>query len=125
MATRGSSRLEVPLADLHDRESGRIDAARVAEFLSIPLAAVSRAIASSYPSVHKTTDAPSLQDALGPIKRALELVSQVTRSRREALAWLNNPHPDLDGKTPLSLMLSGRADAVVALLENALAGIPS
>ena len=117
--------MEVPLADLHDRESGRIDAARVAEFLSIPLAGVSRAIASSYPSVHKTPDAASLQDALGPIKRALELVSQVTRSRREALAWLNNPHPDLDGKTPLSVMLNGRADAVVALLENALAGIPS
>ena len=67
----------------------------------------------------------SIQPGLGPIKRSLALVARLTRNRREARAWLNSPHPDLGEKTPLAVMLSGRADALVALLENAIVGLPS
>jgi uncharacterized protein (DUF2384 family) len=42
-----------------------------------------------------------------------------------ARAWLNSPHPDLGEKTPLEVILGGQADAVVTLLENAIAGLPS
>jgi uncharacterized protein (DUF2384 family) len=49
----------------------------------------------------------------------------VTRNRRAARAWLNSPHPDLGEKTPLEVIMTGRADAVVTLLENAIAGVPS
>jgi hypothetical protein len=38
---------------------------------------------------------------------------------------LNSPHPDLGERTPLDVMLNGQADAVVTLLENAVAGLPS
>jgi len=62
---------------------------------------------------------------LGPIKRSLALLSRVTRNRREVRVWLNSPHPDLGEKTPLEVMLGGHADAVVTLLENAIAGLPS
>ncbi len=117
--------LEVPLSELHDSETGRIDARKVAEFLSVPLAQLAETFGANYVTVHKTPDAPSLQPALGPIKRAIEIVTQATRAQADARAWLNNPHPDLGGKTPLEVMLSGQADAVVTLLENALAGIPS
>ena len=125
MPGRTEVQFAVPLATLHDPDNGRIDASKVAVFLAVTLARVAEALHANYPSVHKTPDAPRLQEGLRPIKRSLELISRVTRDRREARVWLNTPHPDLGGKTPLEVMLSGRADAVVTLLENALAGIPS
>jgi antitoxin Xre/MbcA/ParS-like protein len=115
----------VALEALHNSRTGRIDASRVAEFLAVPVSRIASALDASYPAVHKTPDAASLQERLGPIKRALELVSQVTRDRREALAWLNNPHPDLGNDTPLQVLLRGHANVLVTLLENAIAGVPS
>ena len=121
---RTESAIAVTLEELHSAR-GRIDAGRVAEFLAVPLARVASALDASAAAVHKTPDALSLQSRLAPLKRALELVSQGTRDRREALAWLNSAHPDLGGETPLHVLLSGHADAVVTLLENAIAGLPS
>jgi uncharacterized protein (DUF2384 family) len=126
MATvRTDSSLTVTLPELHDPRSGRIDASRVADFLSVPLSQVAAALDASYPAVHKTPDAVSLQRRLAPWKRAIELVSHVTRDRREALVWLNSPHPDLGLETPLQVLLAGHVEAVVTLVDNALAGLPS
>ena len=124
MSTQTQRRIAVPLSELHGA-SGRIDAAKLARFLGIPLAQLADGLQAKYPSVHKTPDASSLQDALGPIKRTLELITAATLDKKEALAWLNNPHPDLEGQTPISVILRGQADAVVTLLENAIDGIPS
>jgi hypothetical protein len=125
MASESSLTLAVSLPELHHPVSGRIDATRVAQFAAVTLPQIAKAVGASYVAVHKTPDAVSLQGGLGPIKRSLALVARFTRSRREARAWLNSPHPDLGELTPLDVMLSGRADAVVALLENAIAGLPS
>jgi hypothetical protein len=126
MATRlPTTVLDVPLTELHNPASGRIDASRVAEFLGVALPQVAAAVGAGYAAVHKTPDASSLQKGLGPIKRSLALLSGATRNRRDARAWLNSPHPDLGEKTPLEVMLNGHADAVVTLLENAIAGLPS
>jgi uncharacterized protein (DUF2384 family) len=123
--TRTPSTAAVALEALHSPRTGRIDASRVAEFLAVPVSRIASALDASYPAVHKTPDAASLQERLAPMKRALELVSQVTRDRREALAWLNNPHPDLGNDTPLQVLLRGHANVLVTLLENAIAGVPS
>lgn len=125
MPVKTATMLPVPLTELHDPVSGRIDARRVADFLAVALPQVAAALGASYATVHKTPDALKLQKGLGPIKRSLALISQVTRNRREARAWLNSPHPDLGEKTPLDVMLGGHADAVVTLLENAIEGLPS
>jgi hypothetical protein len=126
MATRSvATLLPVPLAELHNPMSGRIDAGKVADFLGVALPQVAASVGASYAAVHKTPDASSLQKGLGPIKRSLALLSRVTRTRREARAWLNSPHPDLGERTPIEVMLTGHADAVVTLLENAIAGLPS
>jgi CheY-like chemotaxis protein len=117
--------LGVPLQELHDPETGRIDAKKVAEFLGIPLARLADTLGVSYQAVYKTPSAEGLQKRLRPIKRSLELVSDLARKRPDVLAWLNNPHPDLGGKAPMDILLRGRAGAVVTLLENAFAGIPS
>lgn len=125
MTSKAAFSLEVRLAKLHDQDTGRIDAERIASYLRIPLSSVAGAIGAKYQSVHKTPDAESLQRALAPIKRSLELVSRVTRDEKEGRVWLNNPHPDLGGRTPLQVILEGHADAVITLLENAISGTPS
>lgn len=124
MAAQMTARLRAPLAEVHDAESGRIDARRIADLMGVPLPHVAAAVGASYAAVHKTPDAPALQERLAPIKRALGLLARATRNRRDARAWLNSPHPDLGEKTPLRVMLDGHADAVVTLLENTLSGQP-
>lgn len=124
-ARETTATLDVPLRELHDRSTGRIDARKLAAFLAIPLAQLAAALDALPATVHKSPAAPGLQKGLQPIKRAVDLVSRVTRHPADARAWLNNPHPDLDGRTPLDVILDGRADAVATLLENAAAGILS
>jgi CheY-like chemotaxis protein len=121
---RETATLDIPLRELHDRSTGRIDARKLAAFLAIPLAQLAAALDALPATVHKSPAAPGLQKGLQPIKRAVDLLSRATRQPADARAWLNNPHPDLDGRTPLDVILDGRADAVATLLENAAAGIP-
>jgi hypothetical protein len=124
MASKTTGPVSVVLGELH-ADSGRISAAKIAEFLHIPLSQLAEGLSAKYPAVHKTPDASSLQVGLGPIKRSLELIASVTRDDNEARAWLNSPHPDLENATPLQMILRGKADAVVTLLENAINGFPS
>ena len=124
-AREATATLDVPLRELHDRSTGRIDARKLAAFLAVPLAQFAAALDALPATVHKSPGAPALQKRLQPIKRAIDLLSRATRHPSDARAWLNNPHPDLDGRTPLDVILDSRADAVSTLLENAAAGIPS
>jgi CheY-like chemotaxis protein len=124
-AARARRTIQIPQRELHDPESGRIDAQEVADFLGVPLAKLAGALGVKYPALHKTPSAPGLQEKLRPIKESIDLVSNITVSKSDARAWLNNPHPDLGGSTPMETILDGEADAVVTLLDNALSGIPS
>lgn len=117
--------LTVALPQLHDADSGRIDAQKVAEYVGIPLKQLADAISASYPAVHKTPAAESLQEALRPIKRSLEILDQVIGNEATIRAWLRSSHPDLGKRTPLDVILAGRPRALHTLLENALSGIPS
>ncbi len=115
----------VALPELHNPDSGRLDARLMADYLSIPLARLADAIGKKYASLHKTPDAPAVQDALFPIKRSLEILTRVIEDHSTILAWLNSPHPDLGQRTPLQVMLEGHADAVAGMLEDAMAGMPA
>ena len=117
--------LEVSSRELHDPESGRIDAKRVAEFLGVPLAQLAPTLGVNYPALHKTPDTAAVQPGLRPIKQSIDLVSRITLSQSDARAWLNSPHPDLGGKTPIEVILAGQAGAIVTMLGNAMAGIPA
>ena len=86
---------------------------------------LAKALGASYAAVHKTPDALALQRDLASIKHVLALLDRATRNRKEARAWLNSQHPDLDDRTPLEVILAGQADAIVTLLENAIGGHPS
>jgi CheY-like chemotaxis protein len=124
-AAKARRMIEIPQRELHDPESGRIDAQEVANYLGVPLAKLAGALGVKYPALHKTPSAPGLQEKLRPIKESIDLVSRITVSKSDARAWLNNPHPDLGGSTPMEVILEGQAGAVAALLDNALSGIPS
>jgi hypothetical protein len=123
--TVSKSSLEVRLPELHDRETGRLDAANVANYLRIPLKQLSESLGRNYSTVHKTPSASAIQEPLRSIKRTLEVLEQVFVNRSAVLAWLNSPHPDLGRRTPLQVILEGYPDAVEDMLEGALTGTSS
>ena len=59
------------------------------------------------------------------IGRVFELVLRFTVCPADAQIWMNSPHPDLGGRTPLGTILEGKAEAVVTMLENAMMGLPT
>ena len=108
---------------LHDPRSGRIDAKLVAAYLDVPLSTLARAVGKDYKAVFKTPASAPLQACLAPIHRTLVALEHALGSRAHAHSWLNSPHGKLDGKTPLSLVMSGRAEVVADMLEGTLAGV--
>ena len=121
---RSAKGLSIVLPELHDRQTGRIDAQKVADFLGIPLTRLAESLELNYKGVHRNPSAASFQEALQPVKRALELLHEFFPDGESARIWLNTPHPDLKGQTALNAMLNGQTDAVLIILESAAAGIP-
>jgi len=113
------------LPELHDPDTGRLDAKRIADYLSVPLSTLAEAIGKNIAAVHKSPSAPALQENLAAIARILGILVPLLRTRERVLAWLNSPHPDIGGRIPMSFILDGKGVAVAELLEAALAGQPS
>jgi DNA-binding response OmpR family regulator len=113
------------LAELHDPETGRLDAGRIASFLGVPLSSFAKFSDVSVAGLHKSPRSVSVQPHLIPIARSLAILTQLLSTKESVLAWMNSPHPDLGGQTPVQLVLEGRAQVVTDLLEAALAGQPS
>lgn len=118
------SALAVRRPDLHDPESGLVDARLVANALGISLARMARGLGVEYKAIHKTPTAARLQKPLMAIKEVLHLISQVYPAPAHQRVWLNQPVADLEGESPLDVILSGEAAVVESLLEDALAGHP-
>jgi uncharacterized protein (DUF2384 family) len=58
--------------------------------------------------------------------RIINGLRELTDDRHEMLLiWLNSPHPDLDGESPLDLMKAGEIDIVVDLVQDMLSGAPA
>jgi len=113
------------LPELHDPVTGRLDAGRIAEFLGTPLTAFARFSGIGVAALHKSPASASLQQVLIPIARSLTILSQLLGSKESIRAWMNSPHPDLGGRTPIGVVLEGKSKAVSDMLEAALAGQPS
>jgi hypothetical protein len=113
------------LPELHNAKSGRLDALRIAAYLDVPLTQLATALGRKYQALHKTPDAPGVQPALAPIKTSLVILHDVLGDRSAVLAWLNSPHPNLEMRAPLALILAGQVERVMAMLVRAATGIPS
>ena len=106
------------------RQTGRVDAQKVADYLGLPLKPFAEGLVLFYKAVHCNPSAQAIQEALQPVKRSLDILADFFSQRASVRAWLNTPHPDLDGCTALATILDNQAGAVRTILENALAGVP-
>ena len=116
--------VQVILPELHDASTGRIDAQKVADLMGVPLKRFSEGLGINYKAAHRNPSAASFQEALQPVKRSLEILYEFFGKPPTIRAWLNTPHPDLDGSTALETILENNAKAVLRILENAVAGVP-
>ncbi len=121
---RRTSAIQVSLPGLHDKATGRIDAQRVANYMGVPLAKLAQALHLNYKAIHRNPSAEAAQAALKPVKRCLEILHDFFQKPETVRAWLNTPHPDLDGHTALEMILASNSNAVLRILENAAAGVP-
>ena len=112
-----------PAPSLHDPRTRRIDAKRLATYLDVPLSALARAAGKDYKAVFKSPASAPLQPRLAPVHRTVVALERILGSRSRALAWLNSPNGELDGKTPLALVMAGKAEVVADMLEGTLAGV--
>jgi len=110
---------------LHHPKSGRVDARRIAEFFGFSLAELARMLGRSPQAVHKTPDAPALQDKLSVLVRIATALTTLFGTAQKARIWLNAPNPDLDKARPIELLKTRKAEVVGDLLEDALLGHPS
>ena len=121
---RGAGGLQVTLAELHDEATGRIDAQKVANYMGLPLARLAKALQLNYKAIHRNPSAEAAQPALKPVKHSLEILHDFFQKPETVRVWLNSPHPDLDGRTALEMILANNPTAVRRILENAAAGVP-
>jgi CheY-like chemotaxis protein len=113
------------LPELHEPESGRLDAGRITTLLAVPLAAFAPLSRITVAGLHKSPASAALQARLIPIARTITILSDLFGSKENVRTWMNSPHPDLGNETPIHLILEGKAQIVADLLEAALAGQPS
>jgi DNA-binding response OmpR family regulator len=113
------------LPELHNPETGRLDASRIASYLGTPLSNFAKFSQASVAGLHKSPASVSVQPHLAPIARSLAILTQLLTTKENVLAWMNSPHPDLGSETPIHVILEGKAQVVADLLESALAGQPS
>jgi Protein of unknown function (DUF2384) len=121
---RGAGGLQVILPELHDETTGRIDAQKVAQYMGLPLARLAQALQLNYKAIHRNPSAEAAQLPLKPVKRSLEILHDFFQKPEMVRVWLNTPHPDLDGRTALEMILANNSIAVLRILENAAAGVP-
>lgn len=116
----------LPTAHLRG-ESGRLHAGRIAETAGLPLKHLAEAIGVKPGTLHKTPDAPSVQDALAPFANVLAMLGQVYDGDvREIRGWLETPQRELGGKTPREALLTpGGARGVEQFVTRAWLGDPT
>ena len=121
---RQTAGVRMILPELHDASTGRVNAQKVSDYLGLPLKRLAEGLRVNYKTAHRNPAAEAFQGALRPVKRSLEILDEFFRQPELVRAWLNTPHPDLDGATALETILENQAEAVCTVLENALLGVP-
>ena len=122
-AIRESEPPKLLLPALHDKKTGRIDAQKVADYLAVPLKRFAEGLGLNYKAVHRDPSGESFQEALQPVKKTLEYLHSFYPKPEHQRIWLNTPHPLLDRKTGLEMILEGKAFATQRLLGNAWHGV--
>jgi hypothetical protein len=100
--------IQVPEPELFNPQSGRLDAARIARELNVPVATIAEAIGRKAPGVRKHPDANSLQSELRRVYRIwVSLVELFAGNKAVARTFLNAPNWSLDRRAPIEFIQAG------------------
>ena len=103
---------------LFNPDSGRLDAARIARELNLPVVTIAEAIGRKAPSVRKHPDATSLQAQLRRIYRIwVSLVELYAGDKMNARIFLNAPNRHLENYAPVELIEKGDLAPLEAFVE--------
>jgi uncharacterized protein (DUF2384 family) len=106
MATAQTIRVLAP--ELFNPQTGRLDAARIARELQVPVTTIAVAIGRKAPGVRKHPDASSLQSELRRIYRIwVTLVELFAGNKAVARRFLNAPNRALERRAPIEFIETG------------------
>ena len=92
---------------LFNPQSGRLDAARIASEIQLPVSTIADAIGKKAPSVRKHPDASSLQPELRRVYRIwVAIVELFAGSKKSARIFLNAPNKSLENQAPVEFIES-------------------
>ncbi len=110
--------IRVPAPELFNPQSGRLDAARIARELYVPVTTVAVAIGRKAPGVRKHPDASSLQSELRRIYRIwVSLVELFAGNKAVARQFLNAPNRALDRHAPIEFIQNGNLAPLEAYVD--------
>ncbi len=99
-------------------DTGRVNADAIAEALGETPTAIARALGAQPRSVLKNPTAESIQRSGQRLLGVLEeLTHYFDGDFHSVVIWMRKPHADLEGETPLALVLNGNLDAVAHLVS--------
>jgi uncharacterized protein (DUF2384 family) len=90
---------------LFNPDTGRLDAARIARELNVPVAMIAEAIGRKAPGVRKSPDASSLQSELRRLYRIW--VALYAGDKTNARIFLNAPNRNLENRAPIEFIQNG------------------
>jgi len=103
---------------LFNPQTGRLDAARIAHEIQLPVATIADAIGKKAPSVRKHPDASSLQPELRRVYRIwVALVDLYAGNKKHARIFLNAPNRHLELQAPIEFIEKGNLKPLEALVE--------
>ncbi len=118
---RAAEWIRVDAPALRDPKSGRLDAARIAAVLGVPVSRLAAVAGVTQQALSARPDSPKAQPGLQPLARVISALEELIPEAHRQM-WLNAPLQRLRGETPLSMILDGRADVLARTLEWALEG---
>jgi uncharacterized protein (DUF2384 family) len=90
---------------LFNPQTGRLDAARIAHDLNVPVGMIAEAIGRKAPGVRKHPDASSLQGELRRLYRIwMAVVEMYAGDKTHARIFLNAPNRNLENQAPIEFI---------------------
>jgi hypothetical protein len=103
---------------LFNPESGRLDAARIAHELNLPVGTIAEAIGRKAPGVRKHPDATSLQADLRRLYRIwVAVVDLYAGNKTNARIFLNAPNRNLENQAPVEFIERGDLAPLEAFVD--------
>jgi hypothetical protein len=108
----------------HDRESGRLDAKRVADAYGVSLSALARGLKITQSALSKRPTAAAAQVGLRELEFAWATLRDVLETEERVRAWLNSKTRHLGDRAPIDLLTHGSVEALANYIRSVIAGEP-